>query len=76
MPPVGGGIDFRPLLGLHTIYVHQVQKSGLPYVGFEFGCSWDIEHGLGVLMNGTRVVQISGADTAFLLWIAEEDAAG
>jgi hypothetical protein len=30
---------------------------------------------LGVLMHGTRVVKIGGADTAFLLWIAEEDAA-
>jgi uncharacterized protein DUF6985 len=73
MPPVEDVRGFQTLIGLHTIYVHQVQKSGLPYVGFEFGCTWDTEHGLGVLMHGTRVVEIGGADTAFLLWIAERD---
>jgi hypothetical protein len=50
-----------------------VQKDGIPYAGFEFGCTWDDEHGLGVLMHGTRAVDIGGADTAFLLWIAEQD---
>jgi hypothetical protein len=45
-----------------------------PYVGFEFGCTWDDEHGLGVLMHGERVVDVGGAETAFLLWIAERDA--
>jgi len=39
-----------------------VEKDGIPYVGFEFGCTWDEEHGLGVLMHGTRTVEIG--DTA------------
>jgi hypothetical protein len=56
------------------VNVHQVQKDGIPYVGFEFACTWDEEHGLGVLMHGTRTVEIGGADTAFLLWLAEVDA--
>ena len=64
----------RALIGLSSINVHQVQKDGVPYVGFEFGCTWDEEHGLGVLMHGTRTVEIGGADTAITLWIAEKDA--
>lgn len=74
MPDVECPGDFRNLIGLHTINVHPIQKDGAPYVGFELGCTWDDEHGLGVLMHGTRVVEIGGADTAILLWIAERDA--
>ncbi|MFI6515723.1 DUF6985 domain-containing protein [Spirillospora sp. NPDC050679] len=61
------------MLDLHAISVHQVSRDGRPYVGLEFDCPWDDEHGVGVLMNGPRTVRIGGADTAYLLWIAEED---
>ena len=73
MPDVQSVDDLRALIGLSSVNVHQVQKDGVPYVGFEFGCTWDEEHGLGILMHGTRTVQIGGADTAILLWIAAED---
>ena len=56
-----------------AVNVHPIQHQGLPYAGFEFGCTWDDEHGLGVLMHGTRVVKIGGADTAILLWLAKQD---
>ena len=74
MPDIKSVEGFRDLIGLHAINIHQVQKDGIPYAGFEFGCTWDEEHGLGVLMHGTRTVEIGGADTAILLWIAKEDA--
>jgi len=74
MPNVTSARDFRKLIGLHSVHIHQITKNGLPYVGFEFGCTWDEEHGLGVLMHGTRSVEVGGADTAILLWIAEKDA--
>jgi len=75
MPDIQSTDDLRGLIGLYALNVHQLQNDGIPYMGFEFGCTWDEEHGLGVLMHGTRTVEIGGADTAFLLWIAEEDAA-
>ena len=75
MPEVTDIDGFRSLIGLHSVNVHPLQKNGIPYVGFELGCTWDHEHGLGVLMHGTRVVEVGGADTAILLWIAERDAA-
>jgi len=74
LPPVRSSHDFKGIIGLHGVNVHPIDHQGLPYVGLEFGCSWDREHGLGVLMHGTRVVEIGGADTAILLWIAEKDA--
>ncbi|MGA3373800.1 MAG: hypothetical protein ABSC48_18805 [Terracidiphilus sp.] len=73
MPDIKSADDLRSLVGLYAVNIHQVQKDGIPYAGFEFGCTWDDEHGLGVLMHGTRAVDIGGADTAFLLWIAEQD---
>lgn len=75
MPDVASENDFRELIGLHTVFVHPLDKyDGVPYVGYEFGCTWDPEHGLGVLMHGERMVECGGADTAFLKWIAEQDA--
>lgn len=74
MPDIKERKDLRNLIGLHTVYIHQITKNGVPYIGFEFGCTWDPEHGIGVLMNGVRTVKIGGADTALLLWIAEKDA--
>jgi hypothetical protein len=74
LPPVQSADDFKTIIGLHGVNIHPIEHEGLPYVGLEFGCSWDCEHGLGVLMHGTRVVEIGGADTAILLWIAEKDA--
>ncbi len=74
MPDVSSVEGFRSLIGLHSVNVHPLQKNGMPYVGFEFGCTWDEEHGLGALMHGTRAVKIFSADTAILLWLAENDA--
>jgi hypothetical protein len=73
LPPVASADGLLPLISIRFINVHQISKDGEPYVGFEFDCTWDEEHGLGVLMHGTRVVEVGGADTAFLLWIAEQD---
>ena len=75
MPDVSSTEDFRQLIGLHDVSVHPLLKEGLPYLGYEFGCTWDGEHGLGVLVHGSRVVEVGGADTAFTLWIAKRDAA-
>jgi hypothetical protein len=74
MPDVASVDDFRNLIGLYSVNIHPLIKDGAPYVGFEFGCNWEEEHGLGVLMHGTRTVEIGHADTAIYLWIAEKDA--
>lgn len=74
MPNVASVMEFRSLIGLQEIFIHPAIKDGMPYVGFVFGCTWEEEHGLGILMHGTRVVKIGGIDMACTLWVAEQDA--
>lgn len=74
MPNVKSVEGLSSLINLRSIFIHQISPDGIPYVGFEFDCTWDAEHGLGVLVHGARIVDIAGADIAFVLWMAEEDA--
>jgi hypothetical protein len=75
MPEIGRAEELRSLIGLSNVHVLNVTKNRVAYIGFEFGCTWDSEHGLGVMTHRRRVVKVGGADTSFLAWIAERDAA-
>ncbi len=66
--------DLYDLVTLTSVNVHCLSRLGIPYVGLEFSCLWDHEHGVGVLTHGTRIVEVGEADTANLLWIAQQDA--
>ena len=59
-------------LQLEEIHVLPVEKDGLCYMGYAFGCRCD-EDGLGVMVHGCRVVEVGGRDTALLCWLAEDD---
>lgn len=48
MPNIKSLDDFRNLIGLYSVNVHPLKKHGMPYIGFEFGCTWDSEHGVGI----------------------------
>jgi hypothetical protein len=74
LPDITTTEGLKSLVSLQSVNVHQVSHNGVPYLGFELSCTWDQEHGLGVLMHGTRLVEVGGADTAVLLWLAERDA--
>jgi hypothetical protein len=74
MPEIERAEQLRMLIGLSNVHVLNVAKDGIAYIGFEFGCTWDGEHGLGVMTHRDRVIEVGGADTSFLAWIAEEDA--
>ncbi len=73
--------QLRSHVGLSTVHVLPVARDGAAYVGFEFGCSWDDEHGLGIMTHQGRLVElphlglgkVSGADLASEEWVAEED---
>lgn len=73
MPPVSETEGFRNLIGLSNIHLLTEEMNGQAYIGFEFGCTWDDEHGLGFMMHGDRVVKLGDADSSFLEWIAERD---
>jgi len=74
LPVIKNVKQLRDVIGLGTVHVLPVTKKERAYIGFEFGCEWDEEHGFGIMTYGTRVVVHGGADHAFLEWVAERDA--
>jgi hypothetical protein len=74
MPDLQNQSDLKKLIGLSTVHVLTTSKSKLAYLGFEFGCSWDDEHGLGLMTHKNRVVEVGGSDTSFDERIATKDA--
>jgi hypothetical protein len=73
MPDLLEAGQLKTLMGPATIFLHTFVKDGMAYIGFECGCTWDDEHGLGVLIHGERVVGLGEADTAILGWEAKKD---
>lgn len=73
MPDVKNIKSFTGLIELSSVYILNVSKEGVPYIGFSFWCTWDDEHGLGIMTHKDRIVEIGGSDTAFLTWIAQKD---
>lgn len=74
MPDIEQPSQLKSLMGLSEVRIFKTSKAGTAYVGFGFGCTWDDEHALGAMTHMGRVVEISGADTAILEWIAGKDA--
>lgn len=68
--------ELKSLIQPKGIYIMDVYKNNMPYIGYEFSCSWDEEHDLGLMLYKTRVVDIGEGDVAFLSWVAEEDLEG
>ncbi len=64
MPDVNKIEEFADLLSLYTIYVLK-NKDKADNIGFLFGCSWDREHGLGIMTLNGKVQEIGEADVAF-----------
>lgn len=73
LPEIKRSADLRKVMGISTVHVLDVAKAGVAYVGFEFGCDWDDEHGAGMMLHKQRIVKFGGADVSFLEWIAERD---
>ncbi len=74
MPEVTSVDGFKPLIELAGVHVLNVPREGVSYIGFEYRCKWDFEDGLGVMTHRARAVEVGGADTSFLTWVADEDA--
>jgi len=73
MPEVNNVSQFRDLIGLSTVHILNVSKDDTAYVGYQFGCAWDDEHGLGFMTHKDKIIEIGGADTSFLSWVAKRD---
>lgn len=73
VPEIKSISDFKNVLGLSIIHVMDSDKDGFAYLGYELGCDWDDEHGIGIMMHKDRVVEIGQADTSFNSWITYKD---
>jgi hypothetical protein len=71
MPAVRSAEELKRLIDLRHVHVHPWTKDGVGYVGLQFGCTWDQEHGFGVLMHRDRVVSVGSADVSFA-WSPDE----
>jgi len=60
--------DLKKLLSLSRIHLYEESKGGLPYLGFDLECNWDVEHGMQVFINGPRIVQAwaAGLNPAYI----------
>lgn len=56
--------ELAPHVRLTRLHVHNTFLKKSAYVGYEFECSWDIEHGLGVVMHDKKVIEVGMAETA------------
>lgn len=65
MPLLQSPADLKALIGLSTVHIGDVEKDGFAYLGFEFGCDWEEEHGLGVMTHKDRIIEVGDAETAF-----------
>lgn len=73
VPPLASADLLRAMMGLRSVCILPLCREDVGYVGFEFGCAWEAEHGLGVLTHKTRVVEVGTAEVSFDGNRAEED---
>lgn len=73
MPDIENIEQFKDLISLSQIHILNVSKDNVAYVGYEFSCNWDDEHGLGFMTHKDRIIDFGGADTSFMTWVAEDD---
>jgi hypothetical protein len=65
MPLINDIDEFSKLIGLSTIYFIPKIKDKIAYIGYQFYCTWDEEHGLGFMTHKNKTLDIGGATTAF-----------
>lgn len=73
MPDLEDIDSLKKLMTPERVYVMNVEKDDIAYVGFHFTCLWDDEHDFGVMTHKQNIIKMGGADMAFLSWIAKED---
>jgi hypothetical protein len=64
VPSLQSPDGLKRLLRLLRVKVLAVARDGCAFIGFSFDCTWDEEHGVGVLVHGTRVVKIGDYSVA------------
>jgi hypothetical protein len=65
LPVIDSIEQMKNNVGLGIVHLLPVAKHGMAYIGLELGCTWDEEHGAGVILHGSRVVAVGAGDEAF-----------
>ncbi len=65
LPDVKVANDLKKLIGVSIVHIQSDEERGESYIGFEFGCDWEEEHGLGVKTHHGRVIEVGPADVSF-----------
>ena len=56
--------DVKRNIVVETIHVLGEEKEGVGYLGFNCDCTWDDEHGMGILMHKDRCVDAGEVEIA------------
>ncbi len=59
VPPIESPDGLKRLIRLAGFHVLHQSRDDCALIGLSFNCSWDVEHGLGVLVHGTRLIKIA-----------------
>jgi len=73
MPKIETISDYKDTLEVGFIHIMNCEKDDHAYIGFELECSWDDEHGVGVMMHRDRLVKIGLAEESFNHWNCYDD---
>jgi hypothetical protein len=65
MPEIKHPNELMRLIRPGMVHVLASEIDGFVRVGFEFGCKWDEEHGLGVLTHKGKVMEVGQAEASF-----------
>jgi hypothetical protein len=65
LPEISNSNEIIKMSGVVAVFMSGEEKDGIPYFGIEFGCTWEDEHGVGILLRGLEVLEVGHADTAF-----------
>ena len=66
MPKIDSPNEFRSRIELSSIALAWPYDGEPVRVGLSFGCSWDREHGFGVVLEHAKIIDVGMADCAIL----------
>ena len=65
MPVLSSSEQLISMIGLSIIHISWPYDDDPVLIGLEFGCDWDEEHGMGILLQENKIVKVGMADVAF-----------
>lgn len=73
LPEIENKAYFKDHIHLSNVLPLDAEKDGVAYIGLEFECTWEEEHGLGIMIHKDKVVDIGDAVSASDIWTAFKD---